>query len=125
MALGVTHRLPIVDSGPMPASAYGLIAVFATVSALSGILAARVIGPWRWWAVLVPALAAFGALYMVGHRWVLSIGPQVGLFGWEVALPFDIVVAGVTAFAVALVQRGVLRLFDAQQRRPGGDHLAG
>lgn len=109
----------------MPASAYGLIAVFATVSALSGILAARVIGPWRWWAVMAPALAAFGALYMVGHRWVLSIGPQVGLFGWEVALPFDIVVAGVTAFAVALVQRGVLRLFDAQQRRPGGDHLAG
>jgi hypothetical protein len=109
----------------MPPSAYGLIAVFATVSALSGILAARLVGPWRWWAIVAPALAAFGALYLVGHRWVLSIGPQVGLLGWEVALPFDIAVALVTAYVVALGQRLVLRLFDAQQRRPGGDHLAG
>ncbi len=108
----------------MPTAAYGLITVFATVSVLSGVLAARVVGPWRWWAVALPALAAFGALYLVGHRWVMSIGPQVGLFGWEVALPFDVAVALATALGAAGAQRLFLALLDAQQRRPRGDHLA-
>ncbi|HEX2884400.1 MAG TPA: hypothetical protein VHQ42_07485 [Candidatus Limnocylindria bacterium] len=108
----------------MPASAYALIAVFFTVSVLAGIGAARLIGPWRWWTAFLPAAGAFGSLYLVGHRWVLSIGPDVELFGWDVALPFDIAVAVATAGVVALVQRAALGLLQAQQRRAGGDGLA-
>jgi hypothetical protein len=108
----------------MPASAYGLIAVFAIVSVAAGIVSVRLIGPWRWWAAVLPALGAFGILYLVGHRWVLSIGPNVRLFGWDVALPFDIAAALVAAGAVALIQRGALGLLQAQQRRAGGDGLA-
>lgn len=108
----------------MPASAYALIAVFAAVSVFAGIVAARLIGPWRWWAALLPAAGAFGILYLVGHRWTLSIGPNVELFGWDVALPFDILAALVAAGAIALVQRGALGLLQAQQRRAGGNGLA-
>jgi len=108
----------------MPPSAYGLIATFTLVSLLSGIAAARVVGPRRWWAVVVPALAAFGGLYLLAHRWPVSIGPTMELFGWEVALAFDIAVALVAAFAAAILQGSVPRLFQSKQGSPGGDHLA-
>lgn len=96
----------------MPASAYGLVATFAVVSVLAGLVAARLVGPWRWWFPMLPMLAAFGALYLVGHRWVISIGPEVSLFGWEVALPFDVLVALVTATAVAVAQRAAASLLQ-------------
>ena len=108
----------------MPASAYALVATFAVMSLLSGVAAARLIGPPRWWAAIVPALGAFAALYLVGHRWMVSIGPEVELFGWDVALPFDIAVAVVTASGAAWMQLAVVRLFQAQQRSAGGDGLA-
>ena len=108
----------------MPASAYGLVALFATISAASGVLAARLIGPWRAWTAILPALAAFGALYLVGHRWVLSIGPSVKVFGWDVALPFDTAVALVAAAITALLQRAALGLLQSQQGRSGSDGLA-
>ncbi len=108
----------------MPASAYGLLAIFTAISAASGALAARVIGPWRAWSVALPALAAFGALYLVGHRWVVSVGPNVRILGWDVALPFDTAVAVGTATLAALLQRAGLRLLQPQQRRPRSDGLA-
>ena len=108
----------------MPASAYALLAVFIGTALGAGVVAARIIGPWRRWTAVVPALAAFGALYLVGHRYVVSIGPQVRLFDWDVALPFDVAVALGTAMVTALVQRGALGLLQGQQRRAGGDGLA-
>jgi hypothetical protein len=108
----------------MPASAYALVATFAVISLLAGAAAARLVGPRRWWSVPLPAAAAFGALYLVGHRWVVGIGPEVTLWGWEVALPFDIVVAIGMALLVASLQRGVLGLLESQERGPGRDGLA-
>lgn len=108
----------------MPASAYGLIATFAIISIVSGAVAARVIGPRRWWAAVVPALAAFGMLYLIGHRWVVAIGPTVNLFGWDVALPFEMLAAAATALVVAAAQRLAAGLFQPHERDTGGNGLA-
>ncbi|HVM25916.1 MAG TPA: hypothetical protein VM253_11010 [Candidatus Limnocylindrales bacterium] len=108
----------------MPASAYALLAVFTAISAASGWLAARVVGPPRPWAAVVPALAAFGALWLVGHRFVVRAGPTVELFGWQVSLPFDIAVALASAFAGAGAQRIGLRLLQSQQGGTRRDGLA-
>jgi hypothetical protein len=108
----------------MPASAYGLVALFVVISGTSGWLAARVIGPRRAWAAVLPALAAFGALYLVGHRSAIRIGPEVEVLGWQVSLPFDVVVAMATALVTAGLQRIGWRLFQPQQRGARGDGLA-
>lgn len=108
----------------MPPSAYALIATFALVSVLSGIAAASLLGPRQWWAVLLPALAAFGGLYLLAHRWPVSIGPTVELFGWDVALPFNIAVALAFGMAAGAAQGGLLRLLKPQQRGTGGNDLA-
>jgi hypothetical protein len=97
----------------MPASAYALVVTFAVLSAVAGLLAARIVGPWTVWSPFLPALGAFGTLYLVGHRWVISVGPEVTLWGWKVSLPFDAVVALAAAFAVAGAQRGVSSLLQA------------
>jgi hypothetical protein len=97
----------------MPASAYALLATFVVGSLAAGILAARLIGPWQWSTAILPALAAFGALYLVGHRWVVSVGPEVTMWGWKVALPFDVAVAVATAVGAALLQRGVVSLLQS------------
>lgn len=108
----------------MPASAYGLVAVFVVISGISGWLAARMIGPRRQWATVLPALAAFGALYVVGHRSAIRIGPEVEILGWQVSLAFDVVVALATALLAAGLQRLGWRLLQAQQRGARGDGLA-
>jgi hypothetical protein len=108
----------------MPASAFALVATFGVLALAAGILAARLIGPFRPWTPLLPAAAAFGGLYLIGHRWVVSVGPQVTLWGWEVALPFDAAVAIVAAIATAALQRGALRLLQPEERRAGRDGLA-
>ena len=108
----------------MPASAYGLVALFAVISAVSGWLAARMFGPRRSWAMVPPALAAFGGLYLVGHRSAIRLGPEVDILGWQVSLAFDVVVAVATAILTAGLQRGGLRLLQAQQRGARRDGLA-
>ena len=108
----------------MPPSAYALVATFAAISLIAGAAAARILRPSRWWAALLPAAAAFGALYLVGHRWVVTIGPEVTMWGWKVALPFDVVVAIGAALVVASLQRGALALLESQERGPGRDGLA-
>jgi hypothetical protein len=97
----------------MPVSAYALVVTFAVLSAVAGLLAARIVGPWTVWSPILPALGAFGALYLVGHRWVISVGPEVTLWGWKVSLPFDAVVALAAAVAVSWTQRGVSSLLQA------------
>lgn len=94
----------------MPASAYALVAFFSAVSMASGLVAWRVVGPPSRLAAVPPAAASFAALYIVGHRLGLSVGPTVDLFGFEVALPFDLVVALGTAATVAAAERAVWRL---------------
>jgi len=108
----------------MPAAAYPLLALFAAVSLLAGIVGAWVAGPRRPWAAILPALAAFGALYLVGHRLALSIGPQVRLLGFELSLVFDAAVAVGASLATAAVQAVGLRLLQADQRGTGRDRLA-
>jgi hypothetical protein len=105
----------------MTPAAYALIGLFALVSTGSGLLASRLIGPWRWWAPLLPMLASFGALYLVGHRFGWSAGPEVPIFGFRVALPFDVAVALVVALATAAAQAGAVRLLQPQQGSPGRD----
>jgi hypothetical protein len=108
----------------MPASAYALVALFLAISIAVACLAAWVVGPRRPRAVVVPGLAAFGALYLVGHRLVLQIGPEVQLFGGQVSLPFDVAIALAAALAAAAGQRLGLRLFQPQQGDTGRDSLA-
>jgi hypothetical protein len=108
----------------MPASAYALLALFTAISAASGWLAAWIVGPRRPWTALIPALAAFGALWLVGHRFVVRAGPTVELFGWQVSLPFDVAVALVSAFAGAGLQRIGLRLLQSHQGGARRDGLA-
>lgn len=109
---------------PMPASAYALVAVFTVISATSGWLAGWAVGPRRAWTGLLPAVTAFGALYLVGHRTAIRIGPEVQLFGWQVSLVFDVVVALATAFGMAASQRAGLRLLQPNERGARRDGLA-
>jgi hypothetical protein len=108
----------------MPAAAYGLLAVFTGVSLVAGMLSARVVGPRRPWAPVVPVLAAFASLYLVGHRLAVSVGPQVRLFGFDVSLPFDAAIAVVASFAAATLQAVAARLLQPQKRGTGGNRLA-
>jgi hypothetical protein len=105
----------------MTSAAYALIGLFVAISTGSGLLASRLMRPWRWWAPLLPILASFGALYLVGHRLGWSAGPEVPMFGFRVALPFDIAVALGVALATAATQAVALRLLQPQQRSPGRD----
>jgi hypothetical protein len=89
----------------MPAAAYGVLAVFTAASIAAGLLAWWLVGPRSPWAILLPIAATFGALYLSGHRLGLRIGPVVDLFGFDVALAFDLSLAVVVAFAAAFLQR--------------------
>jgi hypothetical protein len=98
----------------MPPQAYALVTLFVACSILLGIAAQRLVaaragGPrgWRW--VVLPVVAAFGAFYLIGHRLGLSVGPEIGLFGFQVALLGDLLMGFAAAFGVALVQALVVR----------------
>ncbi len=92
----------------MPASAYALLGVFTLLSITVGVVAAWVIGPRRGAAAIIPVLAAFGALYWVGHRSGLALGPTIELLGYSVAIVQDVLAAVLAAGTAALVQRAVL-----------------
>lgn len=98
----------------MPPQAYALVTLFAASSILLGIaaqrlVAARASGPrgWRW--TILPVIAAFGAFYLIGHRLGLSIGPEIGLFGFHVALLGDVLIGFAAALLVAFAQAVVAR----------------
>jgi hypothetical protein len=97
----------------MPPEAYALVTLFLACSALSGIAAVRLVGrvggPRRAPAYVLPILAAFGAFYLVGHRLGLSIGPEIELFGFQVALLGDLAIGFGAALVVALLQAAIVR----------------
>jgi hypothetical protein len=92
----------------MPPAAVALLGFFIGVSIVVGAVAALAVGPRRPLAVVLPILAAFGALYLVGHRLGLDLGPQVDLFGFQVSIVWDLSVAFVAAVTMARVQRRVV-----------------
>ena len=101
----------------MPPAAYALVTLFLACSVVAGIiavrLAARVGGPTRRAAYVLPILAGFGAFYLIGHKLGLSVGPEIGLFGFQVALLADVAIGFAAALVVALLQAAV-----ARTRRP-------
>ena len=106
----------------MPAQAYALVALFVACSVLLGIGAQRLValvarGPRGWRAAILPIVAAFGAFYLIGHRLGLAVGPEVPLFGFQVALLGDLAIGFLAALVVALLQavamRARRRLVDA------------
>ena len=109
----------------MPASAFALLGVFILLAIGVGIGAAWVIGPRARAAIILPVLAAFGGLYVVGHRTGLELGPTISLFGYQVAIVQDVVVAVVAAGVVALIQRAVLTRRAARATRPGTSQPGG
>lgn len=100
----------------MPVAAFALLAAFGIVSVAAGALAWRVIGPRRLHALPVPIVAAFVALYLAGHRFGWQIGPMVELFGFDVALVFDLALALVAALLAAIAQRPVLAILLRRAR---------
>ncbi|HEY3335037.1 MAG TPA: hypothetical protein VGK16_07335 [Candidatus Limnocylindrales bacterium] len=104
----------------MPPGAYALVTLFLACSVVAGVvavrLAARVGGSRRRLAYVLPILAGFGAFYLIGHRLGLSIGPQLGLFGFQVALPGDIAIGFAAALGGACLQAAVVR---SSRRRSG------
>jgi hypothetical protein len=92
----------------MPASAFALVGLFTVVSLIAGIGAWWFVPPRRSVGWIAPSVAAFVALYLIGHRLGLSVGPTVALFGFQVSLVFDVAVAVVAAVAMALIQRPLI-----------------
>ena len=97
----------------MPTTAWALVLLFSLCSVGLGVvavwIAARVGGPTGRGAVGLPTMAAFGAFYLIGHRLGLSIGPEIPLFGFQVALLGDLALGFAAAMVVALAQAGVVR----------------
>ena len=89
----------------MPATAFGVLAVFTAAAALAGLLAWWLLGSRLPLGPLLPILAAFGALYVSGHRLRVQVGPLTELFGFQVALLFDVALALVVALGMALLLR--------------------
>ena len=94
----------------MPVEAYALVATFAALSLVVGVGATWLVGPRRWPAIVLPTLAAFGALYLVGHRLGWSFGPEITLYGFSVAIVSDLVCAAAAAGVAALAQRAVVEV---------------
>jgi hypothetical protein len=105
----------------MPPLAFALVALFIVCSVLLGIGAQRLVawvarGPRGWRAAILPTVGAFGAFYLIGHRLGLAVGPEVSLFGFQVALPGDLAIGFLAGLVVALVQAAAVRA-----RRGGAD----
>jgi hypothetical protein len=88
----------------MPPAAIALLLVFTVAALVAGAGATWVVGPRRAAATVIPTLAAFLALWVVGHRSGLAVGPTVMLFGFEVNLAFDLAVAILAAAIAAIAQ---------------------
>jgi hypothetical protein len=96
----------------MSISAYALVATFMACSLVLGVVAVRLVarsgGPTRRRAAVLPTGAAFLAFYLIGHRLGISIGPEVALYGFQVALLGDLTIGFVAALIVAVVQSAVV-----------------
>ncbi|MDP2350258.1 MAG: hypothetical protein Q8M74_03775 [Chloroflexota bacterium] len=102
----------------MPPQAYALVTLFVLCSVVLGVAAVRVLalagGPRGRAAYPLPIAAGFGAFYLVGHRLGLSIGPEIPLFGFQVALLGDLAIGFGAALLAALAQAAAGRII----RRP-------
>ncbi len=92
----------------MPSSAYAVVALFSVVAVVCGAIATWLVGPRRLAAVVIPSMVAFLALYWVGHRSGLELGPTMELMGFRMALVQDVIAGAVGALVAAVVQRWVL-----------------
>lgn len=101
----------------MPAAAFELFLFFTAAAILIGIGATWVIGPRRPLAVIIPVLAAFGALYFIGHKSGLAVGPTMELFGFRVTLLFDL---GVAVLAAAIAARAQCLVLTRRASRRAG-----
>jgi hypothetical protein len=103
----------------MPPEAYALVALFGVCSVIVGIVAVRIAaragGPRGILAYVLPVLGGFGALYLVGHRFGIVLGPEVSLFGFQVALLGDIAIGFAAALVVAVLQAVVLRVLPKRR----------
>ena len=97
----------------MPPQAFALVALFLACSVLLGVVAVRLLaragGPRGWLAYPLPVLGAFGAFYLIGHRLGIVVGPEIPLFGFQVALVGDLALGFAAALAVATAQALVAR----------------
>lgn len=98
----------------MPPQAYALVTLFMLCSVALGVAAVRVVGraggPRARRAHLLPIAAGFGAFYLIGHRLGLSIGPEVSLFGFQVALLGDLAIGFVAALLAAIAQAAAVTI---------------
>jgi hypothetical protein len=102
----------------MPPQAFAILFLFLAFSVLLAVVAVRLVarwgGPRGWAAYLVPLGAAFGAFYVIGHKLGVVLGPEIPLFGFQVALFGDLAIgfaaALLAAGAQALVVRAVARV---------------
>jgi hypothetical protein len=104
----------------MPPQAFAILFLFLVLSIVLAVIAVRLVarmgGPRTWAAYLLPFGAAFGAFYLIGHRLGLVLGPEIELFGFQVALFGDVAIGFAAALVVAGAQALVVR---AVSRRPG------
>lgn len=101
----------------MPAAAFQLFLFFTVAAIVVGVVVAWVIGPRRPLAFVIPVLASFGALYLVGHRSGLAVGPTMELFGFQVTLLFDLAVA---VLGAAIAAKAQCMLLTRRATRRGG-----
>jgi hypothetical protein len=97
----------------MPPQAYALVTLFTICSIVLGIVAVRLLsrggGPRGLASYPLPVVGAFLAFYLIGHRLGLAVGPEVSLFGFQVALLGDLLIGFVAALGVAAVQAAFVR----------------
>jgi len=89
----------------MSTEAFALLGVFTAICIAAGVIAWRLLLADLAWGALLPAAAAFVVLWLVGHRLGWTFGPELQLFGFDVALPWELFLAFVTAFGVAGLHR--------------------
>lgn len=91
-----------------------LFLTFAALDVVLGILATRLVarfagGPRAILAHLLPILAAFAAMGILGHSLGAHIGPKVPLYGFEVSLVGDLLIGFTAAMIAAQAQAAVVR----------------
>ncbi len=106
----------------MPPQAYALVTLFALCSVALGWIAVRIVarvgGPATRPAYLIPVAAGFLAFYLIGHKLGISVGPEIPLFGFQVALFGDLAIGLAAALVAALAQAGWLRVRASQRPDP-------
>lgn len=98
----------------MSLHAYALVTTFVACSIVLGWVAVRLIaragGPRGRSAYPLPVVAGFLAFYLIGHKLGISVGPEIGLYGFQVALLGDLSIGLVAALIAAALQAGYLAM---------------